>query len=322
MNTSAVPDPSDSLWQPSCDRALLRARSAFYRSIRDFFTARDVLEVETPVLSRHPVNDPNIQPIQTTPETAESRWLQTSPEYPMKRLLCAGSGDIWQLCKVFRSGEAGRKHNPEFSMLEWYRVGWDHRRLMDEVADLTSLLLEKRFPDLPRLSLTYAEAMVQFAGLQVHTADDAEIAELGQQLAGQDLELNRDGWLDLIMSLKVEPSLPEDTLVLIDAFPASQSALARVVTDPEGVQVAERFELFFNGAELANGYHELTDSTELAQRFQQYGEGREVDQFLLDAMASGMPDCAGVAMGVDRLLMHALGKNSISEVLAFDWERA
>ncbi len=281
-----------------------------------------MLEVETPVLSRYPVNDPNIQPMQTTLETAESRWLQTSPEYPMKRLLCAGSGDIWQLCKVFRAGEDGRKHNPEFSMLEWYRVGWDHRRLMDEVADLTSLLLQERFPHLPRLSLTYAEAMAQYAGLQVHTAADEDIAALGRALAGQDLELNRDGWLDLIMSLKVEPSLPADTLVLIDAFPASQAALARVVSDPGAVQVAERFELFFNGAELANGYHELTDSTELAQRFEQYGEGREADQNLLNAMASGMPDCAGVAMGVDRLLMHALGEDRISAVLAFDWERA
>ena len=274
------------------------------------------------MLSRYPVNDPNIQPMQTTLETAESRWLQTSPEYPMKRLLCAGSGDIWQLCKVFRAGEAGRKHNPEFSMLEWYRVGWDHRRLMDEVADLTSLLLQERFPALPRLSLTYAEAMAQYAGLQVYTAADEEVAALGRALAGQDLALNRDGWLDLIMSLKVEPSLPEDTLVLIDAFPASQAALAKVVTDADGVKVAERFELFFNGAELANGYHELTDAQELAQRFQQYGEGREADQFLLDAMASGMPDCAGVAMGVDRLLMHALGEDKISAVLAFDWERA
>ncbi len=281
-----------------------------------------MLEVDTPVLSAYPVNDPNIQPMQTTLETAESRWLQTSPEYPMKRLLCAGSGDIWQLCKVFRAGEAGRKHNPEFSMLEWYRTGWDHTRLKDEVADLMALLLKGRFPQLPRINLSYADAMQHYAGLQVHAATDEDIAALGRQLAGQDLHLSRDGWLDLIMSLKVEPSLPLDTLIFIDAFPASQAALARVITDSDGFAVAERFELFFNGAELANGYHELTDAQELAQRFQQYGQGREADQNLLDAMASGMPDCAGVAMGVDRLLMHALGEDRISAVLAFDWERA
>ena len=281
-----------------------------------------MLEVDTPVLSAYPVNDPNIQPMQTTMETAESRWLQTSPEYPMKRLLCAGSGDIWQLCKVFRAGEAGRKHNPEFSMLEWYRTGWDHIRLMDEVADLMALMLKGRFPQLPRINLSYADAMQHYAGLQVHAATGEDIAALGRELAGQDLHLSRDGWLDLIMSLKVEPSLPLDTLIFIDAFPASQAALARVITDSDGFAVAERFELFFNGAELANGYHELTDAEELAQRFKKYGGGREADQNLLDAMASGMPDCAGVAMGVDRLLMHALGEDRISAVLAFDWERA
>jgi len=281
-----------------------------------------VLEVDTPVLSTYPVNDPNIQPMQTTLQTTGGRWLQTSPEYPMKRLLCAGSGDIWQLCKVFRAGEAGRKHNPEFSMLEWYRVGWNHHQLMDEVAALMRLLLAERFPQLPELRISYGQAMLDFAGLAVHQASDEEVAEIGRDCAGQDLALGRDGWLDVIMSHRVEPALPADTLVFVDDFPASQAALARVTTDDNGVAVAQRFELFFNGAELANGYHELTDAVEQAQRFEQYGGGREADQNLLAALASGMPDCAGVAMGVDRLLMHAQGKHSISDVLAFDWERA
>ncbi|WP_370315698.1 EF-P lysine aminoacylase EpmA [Thalassolituus sp.] len=310
--------PDQNLWKPSCTRAALAARAAFYRSIRTFFAERDVLEVETPLLSCAPVSDPNIEPMQTT----EGRWLHTSPEYAMKRLLCAGSGDIWQLCKVFRAGEAGRRHNPEFSMLEWYRLGWTLDQLMDEVRDLVRTLFQPRWADLPELRISYDTALRQYAGLDVHNASPEEVAALGIQTAGQDLQLGRDGWLDVIMSHLVEPALPQDTLVFISGFPASQAALARVARAPDGHLVAQRFELFFNGTELANGYHELTDPEEQRRRFNNESRGRPVDERLLAAMASGLPDCSGVAMGADRLLMHMTGSPAIADVISFDWHRA
>ena len=305
-------------WQPSADIQALRARARLNQQIRQFFSQRDVLEVETPVLAAAPVSDPNIEPMCTT----EQRWLHTSPEYAMKRLLCAGSGDIFQIARVFRRGEAGRRHNPEFSMLEWYRVGFDHRRLMDEVAELVTRLLSARYPQLPRLNLSYDEAMKGYAGLDVHSASDEQIAVLGQQLAGQDLQLSRDGWLDVIMSHQVEPSLPADTLVFIDGFPASQAALAKVAANAEGIPVAQRFELYFNGAELANGYHELTDADEQRRRFTREADGRPVDEYLLAALEYGLPECAGVAMGLDRLLMIIQNTGNIADVLSFDWLRA
>jgi lysyl-tRNA synthetase class 2 len=299
----------------------LRARSLFYQQIRAFFAQRDVLEVDTPILAAAPVTDPNIEPMQTT----EGRWLHTSPEYAMKRLLCAGSGDIWQLCKVFRAGEAGSKHNPEFSMLEWYRVGWDHHQLMDEVRDLVRTLFAPRWSALPELRMSYAAAFMQYAGIDVHHAHDDVLHAKGIELAGQDLELNRDGWLDIIMSHLIEPSLPTNTLVFIDAFPASQAALAKITHGENDIAVAQRFELFFNGTELANGYHELTDAAEQRRRFNndaRVAGGRKVDVRLLEALESGLPECAGVAMGIDRLLMHSTGATSICEVLAFDWHRS
>ena len=299
----------------------MRARSLFYQQIRAFFAQRDVLEVDTPILAAAPVTDPNIEPMQTT----EGRWLHTSPEYAMKRLLCAGSGDIWQLCKVFRAGEAGSKHNPEFSMLEWYRVGWDHHQLMDEVRDLVRTLFAPRWSALPELRMSYAAAFMQYAGIDVHHAHDDVLHAKGIELAGQDLELNRDGWLDIIMSHLIEPSLPTNTLVFIDAFPASQAALAKITHGENDIAVAQRFELFFNGTELANGYHELTDAAEQRRRFNndaRVAGGRKVDVRLLEALESGLPECAGVAMGIDRLLMHRTGATCISEVLAFDWHQS
>ncbi len=305
-------------WQPSATREALFARQALYQTIRHFFTQRKVLEVETPLLTLAPVADPNI-----TPMHCEGRWLHTSPEYAMKRLLCAGFGDIYQICKVFRQGEAGRRHNPEFTMLEWYRVDWSLAQLIAEVAELMQLLLKPRFTELPILHLSYAEAMQAYADLDVHHTDDQNIASLGQQLANADLALNRDGWLDIIMSHQVEPNLPANTLVFIDHFPASQAALAKVI-EQDGIAVAERFELFFNGMELANGYHELTDPNIQRQRFNQelQGTDRPCDELLLHALEVGLPDSSGVALGLDRVLLHLLDCKEIAQVLSFDWSRA
>lgn len=306
-------------WQPSATLSALRARAHMNRIIRTFFDDLAVLEVETPLLSQAAVVDPNIEPMQSM----EGRWLHTSPEYAMKRLLCAGSGDIYQIAKVFRQGEAGRKHNPEFTLLEWYRVGVTLRQLQHEVAELMTRLLAPRYVNLPVLFLTYDEAMTQYAHISVHDAADESLSDLGISLAGQDLHLSRDGWLDVIMSHAVEPALPKQTLVFIDDFPASQAALARIELAPSGHSVARRFELFFNGIELANGYHELTDAVEQRQRFMDQAQGRPVDEHLLSALAQGpLPDCCGVAMGLDRVLMLQQEAQHIADVLSFDWSRA
>ena len=308
-----------STWLPSAPRSALVARQQMYRSIREYFYTRSVLEVETPLLSQAPVADPNITPMQ-----AGQRWLHTSPEYAMKRLLCADYGDIYQICKVFREGEAGRRHNPEFTMLEWYRVGWTHRQLMDEVAELLQLLLAEHFSELACLHLTYAQALHTYAQLDVHHCSDQDIAQRGQQLANADLDLDRDGWLDVIMSHQVEPALPHHTLVFIDEFPASQAALAKLAKNPQGVQIAQRFEVFFNGMELANGYQELTDAEQQLQRFQHelQGTDRPHDAYLIAALEYGLPDCAGVALGLDRVLLHLLDAKNIAQVISFDWQRA
>lgn len=311
-----MPESSD--WYPTCDRAALAARSAFYRTVRSFFDQRDVLEVDTPIISRVPVSDPNIEPMQTT----DHRWLNTSPEYLMKRLLCAGSGDIWQMCKVFRRGEAGQRHNPEFTMIEWYRLDWSLDRLMDEVRDLVREVFEPRWSVLPEVRISYGQALQQYVGIDVHSASDAEVEDVGIQTAGQDLQLSRDGWLDIIMSHLVEPALPEQTLVFISDFPASQAALAKVSQNEAGHSVARRFELFFNGTELANGYDELTDANEQRRRFVKEANGRPIDEALLAAIEQGLPECSGVAMGADRLLMHLTGAERISDVLSFDWNKA
>mgnify|MGYP003625173091 FL=1 len=317
------------LWQPSASRTALLARQSLYQTIRRYFAEQGVLEVDTPILGQAPVSDPNIDVMSIDlVHTDTRRYLHTSPEYAMKRLLCAGSGDIYQICKVFRAGEAGQRHNPEFTMLEWYRLGWSLSQLMAEVATIVQQALEMRWPTLPVLHLSYAEALRRFVDIDVHRATDSELAAIGISLAGQDLGLSRDGWLDIIMSHQVEPALPSDMLVFINHFPESQAALAQITTNVDSVPVAQRFELFFNGTELANGYFELTDPAEQRQRFQQERERgtlnleRPLDENLLAALASGLPSCAGVAMGLDRLLMHQQQASSIAEVLSFDWTRA
>jgi lysyl-tRNA synthetase class 2 len=254
-------------------------------------------------------------------------YLHTSPEYSMKRLLCAGSGDIYTLGKVFRAGESGSRHNPEFTMLEWYRLGMDHQALMQEVADLLNELFSDSSIELINapLFLTYQQVVFQYAGLDPFTASDDDIKQLGIELAGGDLALNRDGWLDMIMSHRVEKDLPKNQLVFIYNYPASQAALAKLNKDNNGQVIAERFEVYLNSLELANGYHELTDSQEQRQRFEKElkGTDRPIDEKLLRAMAddsAGLPNCAGVAMGIDRVLMLHLGVKTIAEVISFSAE--
>lgn len=320
-------------WRPSAAKDVLRLRADLYAAIRHFFAARGVLEVETPILSAAGNTDPNIESFVLDfdgPVHAGSRqrWLRTSPEYALKRLLAAGVGDCYELGRVFRNGEAGRRHNPEFSLLEWYRVGWDHRQLIDELVALvqTTLALVGRRPQV--VSLSYAELFSRELGIDPHR-DPLERLQLPlQPFAINGDGLTRDDWLDLLLSHRIEPALPANDLTVVYDYPASQCALARVRS--EDPPVAERFELYLGGIELANGYHELSDAREQAQRFQRdlaqrNQRGRRqppVDTHLLAALQAGLPDCAGVALGVDRLLMAMIGNCPISDVLAFDVGRA
>ena len=291
-----------------------------------------MLEVETPILSAAAVTDPHIESFAIKdPQYGKPRYLHTSPEFGMKRLLAAGSGSIYQLCKVFRQGELGRRHNPEFTLLEWYRLDFDHQQLMTEVNELVRELLDGYLTLGDTQRLTYRDVFLQYAGLDPHTAStrelQAKVEERGIDVTGLS-DTDKDAWLDLLMTHTVEPALPRDCPVFIYDYPASQAALARI--RPNDPPVAERFELYIYGMELANGFHELTDAGEQRQRFEVDNRARlaaglapmPVDARFLAALEAGLPDCAGVALGLDRLVMLATGAKSISEVLAFDADRA
>lgn len=329
--------PGDSRWSPTASLESLRARAQALDEIRVFFRQRGVMEVETPVLSAAGATDPNLHSMRsryTGPGAAQGRelYLHTSPEFAMKRLLAAGSGPIYQVCRVFRDGETGRYHNPEFTLLEWYRPGLDYCALMDEVESLAGRLLAPYRAAAPAKRLTYREAFRRHAGVDAWTADGETLAHCAAAngvsapagLSGDD----RDGWLDLLLTQVVEPAVARHGLYFLYDYPASQAALARVRggEDP----VAERFELYLDGVELANGFQELTDPQEQARRFESDNRRRvqrgqppvPPDEHLIGALAHGLPSCAGVALGLDRLLMQALGARSIDEVLAFPIDRA
>lgn len=319
-------------WRPSASLESLKSRAMQLSYVRGFFADRQVLEVETPVLGRFGVTEPNLDNIGaalTRPPdwAAGDGWLQTSPEYHMKRLLADGAGAIFQVARAFRDGEWGGRHNPEFSLLEWYRPGFDDERLMAEVADLVCGWL-----DLPKpRRMSYRQSFLRYVGLDPFTATHSELAKrceawMDQSLASQ---LNRDDCLDLLMSHEVEVALQAEPPTFICYYPASQAALARTSVR-DGVMVAHRFELYVQGLELCNGYWELTDPDEQRQRFAADNRlraslGKSVmapDQHLLQALTSGLPSCAGVALGLDRLLMLKLGHDSIRQVMAFPIDRA
>jgi lysyl-tRNA synthetase class 2 len=278
------------------------------------------------------VSDVNLGSVPVTlPGYPRPLFLHTSPEYAMKRLLAAGSGDIYQICRVYRGGERGRQHNPEFTMVEWYRLGFTLEELMDEVAELTRRLLGDGGASLPVESLTYREAVRRHAGFDPFEAPDEVLRRCAGTLGldpGQAAALARDQLLDLIVGARVGPALGARSLTFVHRYPASQAALARL--DPSDSLVALRFELYHRGVELANGYHELSDFAEQRRRFAADNESRRArglpvttpDRHLLEALEAGLPDCAGVALGFDRVLMLALGAASIDEVLAFPVERA
>ncbi|HEX7370718.1 MAG TPA: EF-P lysine aminoacylase EpmA [Rhodanobacteraceae bacterium] len=310
----------------------IRLRARVYALLRGFFAERGVSEVETPILSAAGNTEPNIESFSTAftgPIAAgmRQRFLRTSSEFPLKRLLAAGLGDCYELGRVFRNGEAGSSHNPEFTMLEWYRVGFDHRRLMLETAQLvrTTLALAER--DAVVTTTSYREWFRQILGLDPFTADEpalqAPLTEFGIAADG----LTHDDWLDLLVTHRLQPALPKAGITIVYDFPASQCSLARI--RPGQPPVAERFELYLGQQELANGYHELNNAAEQRARFEHDNARRRtrdqpelpIDENLL-AVLDNLPDCAGVALGVDRLLMYMLETDDIRDVLAFPFADA
>jgi lysyl-tRNA synthetase class 2 len=318
------------IWQPTASREMLRLRAAMLTRVRRFFAARDVLEVDTPLVVNAAVTDVHIHSAQVLFEPgAPAFFLHTSPEYAMKRLLAAGSGDIYQVCHVVRGLERGRLHNAEFTLIEWYRLGYSLTALMDEVEALVRELLADTAPPASE-RITYREAFARELDIDPLTASRSELTEAARAcgfLAEAGSE-DRDELLELLMSTRVGVSLGRKALTFVHGYPASQAALARL--DPADERTAQRFELYCEGVELANGFDELASSAEQRARFEQDVKERQrrglppvaLDERLLLALEAGLPPCAGVALGFDRTLMLATGSQRIDEVLPFPIERA
>jgi elongation factor P--(R)-beta-lysine ligase len=330
QNTGSTKGGIGSDWRPTAELATLRTRARLLAQAREYFAARGVLEVETPVLSAAAVSDPQIESLVTRiAGRPKPFYLGTSPEFPMKRLLAAGSGDIYQIGKVFRDGELGRWHNPEFTLLEWYRLGFDDTALMTDVECLVNQLLAPHRTLPPAERLTYADALRRHAGVDAHT-DSNEALERAAVHHGIlcPSQLDRDAKLDLLMGAVVGPKLGRGRPCFICDYPASQASLARL--KPGLPAVAARFEFYLDGIELANGFHELANAGEQHARFvQDLATRRErgnpenpLDERLLAALQAGIPDCAGVALGFDRLVAVACGAGRLSEVIAFTVDNA
>jgi len=316
-------------WRPRADRAMLGQRAALFARVRAFFAARGVLEVDTPCVVNHAASDVHIQSARVDFADAAVRFLHTSPEYAMKRLLAAGSGDIFQICHVVRACERSRLHSSEFTLLEWYRTGFSLRDLMAEVEALLRDVATGVAAGITE-QVSYAEAFRRELALDPFAASTAELAQAAKRLGfvPETAATSRDDLLDFLMALRVGPGLGRRGLTFIHGYPASQAALAR--RDPHDARAAERFELYREGVELANGYHELTSTEEQRERFIEDNRQRQrrglpalaIDEHLLAALAAGLPDCAGVALGIDRLLMLATGAARIDDVIAFATEWA
>ncbi|HCA01709.1 MAG TPA: elongation factor P lysine(34) lysyltransferase [Halomonas campaniensis] len=317
-------------WQPTASIETLRERARLLAGVRAFFAERDVLEVETPVLGQGGSTDVHLVSLASMARTDKGQrrlWLQTSPEFHMKRLLAAGSGPIFQLAKSFRDGEIGSRHNIEFTMLEWYRPGFTLAQLIDETTTLVANVLPS-FAG-PVVHYRYRELFHTYLAVDPFTTSIETLrtlaAERGQMPTHALAEESRDTCLDLLMSMVIEPTLGQNELSVVVDYPASQAALARRHQDADGEWVASRFELYLNGVELANGYDELIDAEEQRLRFSEDNAERrrlglpevDVDEQLLAALDHGMPESAGVALGMDRLIQLALGKARLEDVLTF-----
>ena len=308
------PEPKD--WQPTASLATLKKRAQIIQSIRAFFADRSILEVETPLLGEAPVTDPYIESIQ-----AENGWLQTSPEYAMKRLLAAHQTDIFQISKAFRKEEQGRQHHTEFTLLEWYRTNFNHHQLMDEL----DLLLQQILSLPPATRLSYQQVFEQTLSINPLTCSMNALRRCAASFNIEQpfAEATRDDWLRLLFHHQIEPTFSTTQTTFIDDYPSSQAALAKInLSQPH---TAARFEVYVGNIELANGFDELTDPTVQMERFKQNNQQRAyqgaktmpIDHKLLAALKAGLPNCSGVALGVDRLIMIALAQNHINSVTSF-----
>lgn len=317
--------PTD--WQPTASLENMKTRARILQGIRAFFAQQKVLEVETPVLSAAAITDPQLESLSAGFQQSDY-YLQTSPEFYMKRLLAAGSGDIYQLARVFRDDELGRYHNPEFTLLEWYRQGYDHHQLMSEIEKLLKALLQT--DELTIVKISYRQAFIDQLQIDPIEADTGALKKCAEKNKieipqGMDVE-NKDMWLDWFMLERIAPSFAKDSFTFLYDYPASQAALARLnESDP---RLAHRFELFFGELELGNGFYELTDANEQQTRFENENKIRQqrgqkmmpIDEKLLGALRSGLPECSGFALGLDRLLMLLTSANHIREVISFSDE--
>ncbi len=328
-------------WRPVASLQAIRQRARLLRAIRDFFGQRDVLEVETPLLSLAAGTDPHVEPLRCA--TRPPRFLNTSPEFAMKRLLAACPLPVYQICKAFRADEAGDLHQPEFTILEWYRPGFTLHRLMDEVEALIDGLSRAMNDDGGRgagapvafTRLSYQQAFERATGLDPHRVSSQDCLDYAMRHAveipqGLTADCPLDDWLDWLLCQRVLPQLEPDTFVFLYDYPLTQAALATVRRRDDGMPVAERFELLYGGVELGNAFYELTDADEQARRFQAENRQRadagrpvvEIDHRLLQALSHGLAPCAGIAIGIDRLLMVLCGYSSLRDVVTFDWSNA
>lgn len=323
-------------WQPTLTWEYAQKRAQILQKIRQFFNERNVVEVETPALSQGTVTDVHLEALScrynflsdSSVEQATSLYLQTSPEFHMKRLLASGYGCIFQIAKAFRHEGAGRFHNPEFTLLEWYRLGFDHFMLMEEVALLLETILTCKKPT----KVTYQDLFISFLGVDPLVADRAELLSLieGHNKLSEWLTVEHDNdiLLQFIFSELIEPKIGNDSPCFVYNFPRSQASLAKI--SAEDVRVAERFECYFKGIELVNGFNELTDTEAQIKRFQEDNRQRKqltlseksIDKSFIAALSKGLPQCAGVAMGIDRLIMLALKAEHIEQVISFPVERS
>jgi lysyl-tRNA synthetase class 2 len=316
---------SSSSWRSNASQEMLRLRARSLTAIREFFADRKILEVETPALSTAGISDLGLEAMSARDsiDGIVIRYLQTSPEYAMKRLLAAGSGDIYQVCRVFRAAEQGRWHEPEFTLLEWYRLGWNEEQLMTEVESLLHILLHPHLSPATAVRISYREVFRDF--LRTDPFEDPNGVRVALSNSGVDVpaDIGDDGLLDLALSEVIAPRLNPDTVTFIYDFPANQAALAQIKA--ETPPVAARFEAFSGGIELANGFAELTDAAEQRRRFeadlaQRRRDGRHeplLDERFLAALEEGLPPCAGVAVGLDRVLALAAGVSNVAATMSF-----
>lgn len=319
-------DNSGNDWRPGASRMAMEARAALLADIRSFFADRNVMEVETPVISSAGNCDPNMHNIAT--DSSRKKYLRTSPEYPMKRLMASGHRDIYEIGRVFRAGETGRYHNPEFTLLEWYRGGWNYLDLADETTELVRFCGRGQFDGWPVSRVTYRELFQRETGLDPLDCSESDLEFCALERGIQAGPMDQQEWLDLLLSQVIQAALPGEAFTVVYEFPPEQAALARI-RDGD-TPVAERFEIYLGQMELANGYQELTDADEQLRRFRREsamtaGRSQEpvpIDTRLVAALRHGLPECSGVALGVDRLLMSCTKLDRIDGVLAFSADRA